>query len=142
VKAKVRAFSSSLVEDFSSFVPERPGHFRFDLMLEVGVEGSIGRNYFGLSVCTPDWFRDNYLKYDYRDVGIVPGRHFLFVGHYDWPAIKAYIENYVESLETKTWAEMAEKIGRLAKYEDEDYEPPADLDDEVDDTAGTTPGVG
>jgi hypothetical protein len=41
---------------------------------------------------------------------------------FNWPAVSAYIERRVRSLEGASWDKLAEGLGRLGYWEFEDYQ--------------------
>ncbi|MHB8793345.1 MAG: Imm8 family immunity protein [Thermoleophilia bacterium] len=50
------------------------------------------------------------------------GRHYLIMLNYNLERLKNFIVSYVESCTGDTWQEVAEKLGRLGKWEFEDYQ--------------------
>jgi hypothetical protein len=51
------------------------------------------------------------------------GRHHLIVERYDAPRIRLYLTGAVEAEETPTCRDLAPRIGRLGRWEFEDYQP-------------------
>jgi hypothetical protein len=49
------------------------------------------------------------------------------VKEYDFPALKSFVEGYCLNCSGETWQEVAEKLGRLGKWEFEDYVRQPDL---------------
>ncbi len=51
------------------------------------------------------------------------GRHFLFVDHYDYDAIRSRIEELCRTTSGRTWTEAAERLAKYGYWELEDYQP-------------------
>jgi hypothetical protein len=82
-----------------------------------GPDDGPGEESFDMVVCTPNWIAKNL-----RDSGgILIGRHYLFIEKYDITQIRDFILEYASSCEGNTWREVAERLGRLGKWEFEDY---------------------
>jgi len=73
---------------------------------------------FDVVVCTPRWL-DRWIRED----GPLIGRHHLIVERWDAARIRLYLTEAVESEEAPTWPELGVKIGRIGKWEFEDYRP-------------------
>jgi hypothetical protein len=58
-----------------------------------------------------------------REEGLLEGRHHLIVERYDAPRIRLYLTGAVEAEETPTCRDLAPRIGRLGRWEFEDYQP-------------------
>jgi hypothetical protein len=52
---------------------------------------------------------------------IINGRHHLIMTAYDYNELWSYISNFVSSCSGDTWQEVASKLGRLGRWEFEDY---------------------
>jgi hypothetical protein len=107
------------VDDPSSYIPEDPEVFAFGLHFLAGADGEEGHDAFEVFVVSPKWLLFNSEK------DILMGRHMLIMRKYDYEAMRSFIVSYVESCTGETWKEVAEKIGRLGKWEFEDYQEPA-----------------
>ena len=70
-------------------------------------------------VCTPSWLVQKLRT----EGGIVSGRNYIFVEEYDIVLIREFIVDYAEQCCGETWAEVGERLGRLCKWEFEDYQP-------------------
>jgi hypothetical protein len=100
-----------------AYAPEDPESFAINLNITVGEQDAPGGHVFSMTVCTPLWLARN------MDLDeILPGRHYLFVRRYDIDEIDRFIREYVEDEEFETWDEAASYVGRLAKWEFEDYD--------------------
>jgi hypothetical protein len=117
LNAVVGSFHSPDAPDLQAYSPPDPERFALLLEFTAGEVGEeSGGDDFGLVVCTPVWLADR----------VEPGRpfwprHHLLVRSYDLDAIQSFVVSYVRSCSGPSWQEVAEKIGRLAYWEFEDY---------------------
>jgi len=118
MRATIRRFHSPDV-DVEACEPADPSDAGFLLQLMVGPSDGPGEESFDVMVCTPKWLSRTLLR-----EGPVIGRHFLIVEWMDLPEIKSFLEAEVEKLNEPTWLRLAEKIGRIGKWEFEDYGGP------------------
>lgn len=118
MKPIIVSLDSSDVIDFFDYQPEDPEDFGFPLNLTIGIEGQRGADNFELMVATP-----KYIQKMYPNQSAILLRHYLIVFHYDFNEILDVINNYVRSIEEDSWDKVAEKIGRIAHWEFEDYQP-------------------
>lgn len=102
--------------DLASGQVEDPTDFGLLLQLMVGPADSPGEESFDVMVCTPAW-----VERVIREGGPLIGRHYLLVDTYDIERITGYLRAQVETLEAETWQGLAEKIGRIGRWEFEDY---------------------
>jgi hypothetical protein len=116
MNAEIRALYSPDVHDLESWQPPRPDSFGILLQLLAGPAGEEGEESFDLLLCTTRWIEETHSPED-----IVVGRHHLIVKQYRYDAIADFIRSYVASCSGDTWEEVAEKLGRLGKWEFEDY---------------------
>jgi hypothetical protein len=84
-----------------------------------GPDDGPGEESFEIVVCTPSWLAQELAE----SGGILMGRHYLFVGRYDLNKIKQFVLDYAKDCGGNTWREVAQKLGRLGKWEFEDYKP-------------------
>jgi hypothetical protein len=115
MKAKLKRLHSPDV-DLQSFWPENPQCFSFLLQAMIGPVDSEGEESFDIEVCTPEWLRSQY-----SDTDVLPGRHLLIVFDYDLDRIKNYISRYCERCEADNWEGLASKLSRLGQWEFEGY---------------------
>lgn len=118
MRATIKSYDSYEVEDFRTFYPEDPAVFAFSLNLEIGPVNQKGADLFRITVVTPE-----FLRLQYPGDACYLLRHYLLVKDYDFASIMALLTKYVNSLEAETWEQLAEKIGRMALWEFEDYRP-------------------
>jgi hypothetical protein len=97
--------------------------FALLLQILVGPQEAPGEESFDVFLCTPMWLLHNHQPSD-----IVVGRHRLIVFEYDYESLRSFISRWVDSCEGPTWQELATRIGRLGRWEFEDYlvGPPAE----------------
>ncbi len=82
----------------------------------IGPGGHRGEESFDVVVCSPKWLLDRYGKED-----VILGRHHVFMLEYDYERLKRTIEDFCRDCEAPTWKELALELGRLGKWEFEDY---------------------
>lgn len=117
MRATVRSIHSP-DEELETFAPQDPSEFGLFVHVLAGPDSGQGEESFDLMVCTPRW-----VERWVRDNGPLVGRHHLFVEAWDADRVRGYIREAVESEEAPTWSELAAKIGRLGRWEFEDYRP-------------------
>ncbi|MGZ8755660.1 MAG: Imm8 family immunity protein [Acidimicrobiia bacterium] len=118
MKASIRRFHSPDVWDLPSHKAGDPEWFGFLLQVMVGPADGPGEDSFDIVVCSPRWFADRLGEGEIRT-----GRHHLFMHRFDWDATEAFLRAEIESYEEDTWEELGERIGRLGRWEFEDYQP-------------------
>ncbi len=104
--------------DLETYVPEDPRDVGVLVQIFAGPDGEPGEDTFNVVVCTPRW-----LERWISDKGIIAGRHYLIIDKWDFPRVSQYLTNAVESEEGRDWEELGQRIGRLGKWEFEDYRP-------------------
>jgi hypothetical protein len=112
----IRKFHSPDVEDLATWEPPDP--FEFAVLLQVigGPEGSVAEESFDTTVVTPAA-----LMSLAEESSPLLGRHYLIVTSWDWARIESYIRTYAATCVGPTWDAVAAKMGRLGKWEFEDY---------------------
>lgn len=115
MRAEVRYFHSPDC-DLEQFVPEDPADVGVLVQILVGPADGPGEESFDVLVLTPRrssrWVEQK---------GPLLGRHHLFVNEFDWPVIKKFLTSAVEREVAPSWPELGERIGRIGKWEFEDY---------------------
>ncbi len=101
------------LEEYS---PPKIDNFGFWIRLIVGEMTMGGEESFDVMICTPQWLSANYKKTD-----IIIGRHFLIVFEYNYQRIYNKLKELIESLEAENWDDIGMLIGRIGKWEFEDY---------------------
>jgi hypothetical protein len=118
MRATLKEILSPDIPNLRNYQPENPQKFGFPLQLLIGPRDVEGMESFQLTVCTPMWLAEKYTPQD-----ILIGRHLLIVFEYDFQRLLQRLRDKVESCHGETWQEVAEKVGRLALWEFEDYTP-------------------
>jgi len=83
----------------------------------VGPSDTAGEDSFNLVVCTPDW-----LKHRYQLTDIINARHYLIVFEYDYLRLTSFLKGFCAECSGATWEDIALELGRLAKWEYEDFQ--------------------
>jgi hypothetical protein len=66
-------------------------------------------------VCAPQWLAVSI------GPSVLIGRHHLIVNRYDFRSLKQFLDDYCSKCTGNTWQEVAEQLGRIGKWEFEDY---------------------
>lgn len=117
MRAELKGLHSPDIENLERHTPEDYENFGFLLQAMVGPYGEPGAESFDVTVCTPEW-----LKRHYKASDIVLGRHLLIVFEYDYERLFLFLQEYCMQCSGRTWQEVVEKLGRLGKWEFEDYQ--------------------
>ena len=117
-RAEIRRLHSPDVPNLMTYLPEDAGDFGFLLQIIAGPVGSAGEESFDVVVCTAGW-----ISHHLGPEGILAGRHHLVVDTYDYGKLKGFLQRYVEQCSGSSWEEVAIRLGRLGKWEFEDYRP-------------------
>lgn len=115
VKATVRRFHSPDA-DLASFTPSDPEQVGMLVQMMVGPEDGPGEESFDVVVCTPGW-----LHHWIGEHGPTMGRHYLIIERWDWSSTREYLTRQVELETADSWPALASKVGRIGKWEFEDY---------------------
>jgi hypothetical protein len=116
MKAILKSIRSPDVFDLSGYTPIEDENFSILLQLIVAPLNSKGEESFDILLCTPQWLIANHKKSD-----IIIGRHYLIVFEYNYQRIYNTLKELIENIEADTWDEIGMKIGRVGKWEFEDY---------------------
>ena len=117
MKAELKRIHCPDIFDLEKFYPDQKNVFGILLQLMVSPDNSEGEESFDVMLCTPEWLTKTYKKSE-----MIFGRHYLIVFEYDYQRIYAKLKDYVEGIKGDTWEEIASKIGRIGKWEFEDYQ--------------------
>lgn len=115
MRATVRRFHSPDV-DLPSFRPVDPQGVGVLVQMMVGPRDQEGEESFDVVVCTPRWLGEWV-----RQHGPALGRHHLVIERWDWSLTEMLLVQLVENEEEDDWPRLASKIGRIGKWEFEDY---------------------
>ena len=116
MKATVRDFHSPDA-DVETYVPADKSDDALFIQMFVGPSDGDGEESFDLIVCTPKW-----LRREVRAHGPIIGRHYLVVDVLEIGPVLAFLRAQVDALAAPTWRELALKLGRIGKWEFEDYD--------------------
>lgn len=116
IRAQLKRLHSPGVQNLAAYMPDIGDRFGFLLQVLAGPEDSEGEESFDVLVCTPEW-----LKQGQGHDSMIIGRHYLIVFEYDYERLHSFISRYCADCSGATWREIAEKLGRLGKWEFEDY---------------------
>ena len=116
MRAELKRIHSPDVADLETFRPAKDDDFGLLLQLVVAPKNGEGEESFDTMLCTPKWLIRNHQKSD-----IVFGRHHLIVFEYNYPEIQNELKRFVESVEADNWDEITTEIGRIGRWEFEDY---------------------
>lgn len=117
MKAILKYIHSPDVVDLPGFIPERKNSFSMLLQLMVGPVNGAGEESFDVILCTPQWLTENHSILD-----IIVGRHYLIVFEYNYSGIYKQLEELVEGIDGENWNDIGMKVGRIGKWEFEDYQ--------------------
>jgi len=113
IHAQLKRLHSPEAHSLEEFRPNGP----FGILVQaiVGTVGTVGEESFDFMLCTPEWFDSN------MSGQIALGRHYLFVREFDFEKLTKFVSDYCFSCTGSSWQSVAEKVGRLGKWEFEDY---------------------
>jgi Immunity protein 8 len=118
MRAELRRLHSPDIDNLASYAPNRSDNFGFLLQVMAGPQGREGEESFDVFVCTPDWLKHNRSRSD-----VIVGRHYLIIFEFDYDRLVKFFERYCFQCSGETWQEVALQLGRLGKWEFEDYKP-------------------
>jgi hypothetical protein len=118
MRAEIKRLHSPDVALLTTYVPEDAGDFGFLLQIMAGPVGTDGEESFDVVVCTARW-----IGHHLGSEGVLVGRHYLVVDSYDYRSLEGFLRRYVDQCSGHTWEEVAIRLGRLGKWEFEDYRP-------------------
>jgi hypothetical protein len=116
MRCTIRRFHSPDV-DLHTYAPTKAADVGILVQIMVGPAEGPGEESFDVVVCTPRW-----LERRVREEGPLLGRHHVVMEEYDAARMRIFLTEEIESLEAPTWPELASKIGRIGKWEFEDYQ--------------------
>ena len=115
MKAIVRAITSPDV-DLDTYRSEQPEDDGVWIRLIAGPADGPGEESFDVLVCTPLWLRRAVTVDGRQD-----GRHHLIVDPMNLKLAADYLRRRFEEADAADWPTLAEKLGRLGRWEFEDY---------------------
>jgi hypothetical protein len=114
---EIKKLHSPDIMNLETYKPLKKDCFCFLLQVIAGPKGMEGEESFDVKVCTPQWLMNNI-----KNNEIIMGRHYLILQRYNYDLISQRIDSFCHMCEGKEWKECAEKLGRLGKWEYEDYQ--------------------
>jgi hypothetical protein len=96
--------------------PFDPTNVRTLVEICAGPSNEHAEEIFYLTVCTPAALPELLAEQP-----ILVGRHYLLVAEFDPRAVERYLRQAIAKIDGWTWNDVAERIGRLAHWEFEDY---------------------
>lgn len=94
---------------------DQSGPFCVLVQAMFGPEGEEGEESFDVLVCNPKWVEQQ------SRIGTFNSRHHLIVSKFDASEIRAFLIEAASHCSGQTWDEVASKLGRIGKWEFEDY---------------------
>lgn len=105
---------------FEGYIPPAEEDFVVFVQAEIGPSDGPGGEVFGVSVCSPDALAR--LVAPDRDDAFEFVRHRLVIRRWDPTVIRRAIEDLCVHTTGTSWADIAQKLGRLMHWEFEDYD--------------------
>ena len=118
MRAVIKGHYISDNEDLSTYEPTQPQVFGFILTFAIGPENSAGQDFFEILVASAA-----YLAKHYSEQMPTFMRHIMLASDYNVQAAVAHVSKYISTLEEDSWEKLVAKIGRMARWEYEDYRP-------------------
>jgi hypothetical protein len=103
--------------DLRHYLPEEPADVGILVQALVGPKGAPGEESFDVVVCTPRW-----LSRYVREHGPLAGRHYLVVDRWDQDMVLGWLTEAIEAEEAPNWPALGARLGRIGKWEFEDYQ--------------------
>jgi hypothetical protein len=118
LRAEVRRLHSPDVPDLRGYTPPAGDDFSVLIQIFAGPVGSDGEESFDIEVVTP-----NRLASRAAEKGPISGRHLLIVESFDYASIERWIRAAVAACDGSDWAQVADRLARIGRWEFEDYAP-------------------
>ncbi|MGY2134870.1 Imm8 family immunity protein [Hymenobacter sp. HD11105] len=118
MKAIVKGYDRSQVDDLSTYEADTPLVFSYSLTFSIGPVGKEGADYFTVIVASA-----GYLQSLYSDEAVSFLRHTILARDYNVQQVVALMEKYVNCLEADSWEKLANQLSQVAQWEFEDYQP-------------------
>lgn len=112
MKPRLRRLHSPDVINLGTFVPSDSA-FAILVQILVGPSDEPGEESFDVVVCSPKWLE--------QQSGPIVGRHHLIVKRFNYTELETFVKDYLRDCEGVDWKEVACKVGRLGRWEFEDY---------------------
>jgi hypothetical protein len=115
--AELKYLESHEDADLRTFVPQEHDNFCLSISIYAGPMNSSGEESFDFDLLTPKWLLHN------MSTEFLVGRHIVIVNGYNFEGLNHFLRNYISKCDGNSWDEVANKIGRLGRWEFEDYRP-------------------
>jgi hypothetical protein len=112
MKAIIKGYDMGDVDDYSTYEPDEPLVFGYEITFSIGVVGRDGADYFSVFVASA-----GYLQRTFPDDAARFLRHTILARDYNVKQVVALMEKYVNSLEEDSWERLADKINLVARWE-------------------------
>ncbi len=116
VRAELKRLHSPDAHDLRAFIPLRQDRFGLFIQAMVGPAGEDSEESFDFLVCTPVWLAEQV-----QSKGPLLGCHHVVVATYDFNALERFVRAFCEECTGATWREAGARVGRLGRWEFEDY---------------------
>lgn len=115
VRPELKRIHSPDVVDLGN--PSVPDDKPFCVLIQAmfGQQGIEGEEAFDVLVCNPSWVEEQARR------GAFSGRHTLIVSRFDIDQVRAFLNNAATESCAESWDAVATKLGRVGKWEFEDY---------------------
>lgn len=116
MRPKLKSVFSPDVVNLPEYRPAEPDNVGILWHLFIGPDDDTDNaESFDVMVCTLDW-----LKQTLSEGDVISGRHYLITPAYNYDRIMNYIHKFLHHCHGNTWEEVAQKVGRLGRWEFED----------------------
>lgn len=122
MRAKIRGFHSPDVE-LDSDMPAAGEPFMFLVQIFAGPAEGAGHESFDVEVCNIEWLQERLIQQPQMEL-----TQMLLVARWDYDEVVSYLTQAVEAIEGRDWEQLGARIGKIGKWEFEDYEPCAPED--------------
>lgn len=113
---EIKRLHSPDITNLKEYKQPENGEFCFLLQIIVTPKGVDGEESFDVIVCSLKWLDKRIDSFD-----IYNARHHLIIKNYNYDKLLEMIKKYCNSCVGNSWNECAMKLGRLGKWEFEDY---------------------
>ncbi len=115
MRAELKRLHSPDVDDLRPFAPASPEHFSVLVQALIGPSGEDSSESFDIVVCSPAAIREE------AENGPVIGLHRIVMARFDYNDLEGTIRTFCDQCEGSTWQEVAQQLGRLGRWEFENY---------------------
>ena len=114
MEAEIKRLHSPDVDDVYQYVASGP--FCLLVQLFIGPKNAQGEESFDLTVCSPSWLA-------LQNKPMISGEYMLIMKEFSSRAILNFVQLALNEIRGDSWAQIAQKLGRIAKWEFQDYTP-------------------